>query len=95
MTTTDGLGEMLGAGFREVKIWQRGERPLQEFMRENDVGVIINLEGGRESFAINDPYWGLIHVQPQEAGFVRVPVPNHETVQVYVRTDLMPVTGNR
>lgn len=90
LTTTDGIGEMLGAGFREIKVWQKGAQALQAFMHDNDVGVIINLEGGRDSFTVDDPHWKIIHDNPGEAGFVRVPVPNHETVRVYVRADLMP-----
>jgi hypothetical protein len=89
LTTTDGIGEMLGTGFREIKVWQKGSEPLQAFMHDNDVGVIINLEGGRESFMIDDPFWRTIHDNPSEAGFLRVPVPNHEAVRVYVRADLM------
>jgi hypothetical protein len=90
LTTTDGIGEMLGGGFREVKVWQKGTQPLQAFMQDNDVGVIINLEGGRDSFTVDDPYWKMIHDHTGEAGFVRVAVPNHESVRVYVRADLMP-----
>jgi hypothetical protein len=89
MTTTDGVGEMLGAGFREIKVWQKGAQPLQAFMRDHDIGVIINLEGGRDSFTVDDPYWKLVHNDPGAAGFVRVPVRNHETVHIYVRTDLI------
>ena len=43
----DGIGEMLGSGFQEVKIWQKGVQPLDTYVRDSDVGVIINLEGGR------------------------------------------------
>ncbi len=93
LTVTDGIGEMLGVGFHEIKIWQRGAQPLEAYLRDKDVGVIINLEGGEDSFALNDPYWKLIHNNPDEAGFTRVLVPKHETVRLYVRTDLMRPQG--
>jgi hypothetical protein len=89
LTTTDGIGEMLGEGFREIKVWQKGPQPLPAFMHDNDVGVIVNLEGGRDSFTVDDPYWRLIHDHPGEAGFVLAPVPHHENVGVDVRADLI------
>jgi len=89
LTDTDGVGEMLGDGFVEVKLWQKGAQPLEAFMREHDVGMIVNLEGGRESFAAADPYWARIQVDPDEGGFTRVTVPEHERVGVYVRKDLL------
>jgi len=89
LTDTDGVGEMLGDGFVEVKLWQKGAQPLDAFMREHDVGVIVNLQGGRESFAAADPYWARIQLDPDEGGFTRVPVPEDDRVGVYVRKDLL------
>jgi hypothetical protein len=89
LTDTDGVGEMLGDGFLEVKLWQKGEEPLEAFMREHDVGMIVNLQGGRESFAAADPYWARIQADPDEGGFTRVTVPEHDRVGVYVRKDLL------
>ena len=75
----DGIGEMLGRGFHEVKVWERDDR--------------IDLLGaaqrpgraGRQSFAVDDPYWGVIETTPEAAGFRSVPVPDHDDVRVYVR----------
>ena len=80
---------MLGDGFVEVKLWQKGEEPLEAFMREHDVGMIVNLQGGRESFAAADPYWARIQADPDEGGFTRVTVSEHDRVGVYVRKDLL------
>jgi len=88
LTFSDGIGAMLGAGFHEVKVWEKGDQPLEPFLRDNHVDVIVNLEAGRDSFAIGDPYWRLIQMRPEAAGFTRVSVPNHEDVRVYVRADL-------
>lgn len=89
LTFTDGLGAMLGAGFQEVKVWRKGEQGLKAYMRDHDVGVIVTLEPGRESFLIDDPDWELIQTSPLEAGFTPVPVPHHESVRVWVRSDLL------
>lgn len=89
LTDTDGVGEMLGDGFVEVKLWQKGAQPLDAFMRAHDVGMIVNLQGGRESFAAADPYWARIQVEPDAGGFTRVTVPEHDRVGVYVRKDLL------
>jgi hypothetical protein len=90
LTVTDGIGALLGSGFNEVKMWQKGAQPLEAFMREHDIGLIVNLEAGRDSFVVDDPYWAQLQINPAGAGFVRVTVPNHEAVGVYVRKDLMP-----
>jgi hypothetical protein len=95
LTDTDGVGEMLGDGFVEVKLWQKGAQPLDAFMREHDVGVIVNLQGGRESFAAADPYWARIQLDPDEGGFTRVPVPEDDRVGVYVRKDLLRASDAR
>jgi hypothetical protein len=89
LTFTDGIGEMLGTGFHEVKIWQKGAQPLEAYMRDNDVGVIVSLGPGQESFMDNDPDWKRIQNSPDAAGFARLSVPNHEAVAVLVRRDLM------
>jgi hypothetical protein len=89
LTITDGIAEMLGPGFQEIKVWQKGAQPLEAYIREHQVAVIVNLEPGQESFTVDDPYWKLIQNDPQAAGFTRVPVPGHETVRVWVRTDLV------
>ncbi|MCK6556817.1 hypothetical protein L6Q96_19905 [Candidatus Binatia bacterium] len=90
LTLTDGVGEMLGSGFNEVKVWQKGNEPLAAYMRDRDIGVVVNLEGGRDSFRVNDPYWRRFQDDPEAAGFALLAVPGHETVAVYVRRDLMP-----
>jgi len=89
LTITDGMGTMLGPGFEEIRMWQKGPQPLDAYIRDNDVGVIVNLEGGHDSFTVDDPYWKVIHNTPANAGFSRVHVPNHDGVRVYVRTDLL------
>jgi hypothetical protein len=94
LTVTDGIGEMLGPGFHEVKGWLKGEQPLQTYMQENDIAVVINLEGGRDSFVLNDPYWPLFQNEPQAAGFTRLAVPDHALVGVYVRSDLLQRQGD-
>jgi hypothetical protein len=95
LTFTDGIGAMLGTSFHEVKVWRKGEQTLEAYMRDNDVGVIVTMEPGRESFLVDDPYWEFIQTVPEEAGFTRVPVPKHEAVRVYVRTDLPRADGQR
>jgi hypothetical protein len=95
LTDTDGVGEMLGDGFVEVKLWQKGEEPLEAFMREHDVGMIVNLQGGRQSFAAADPYWARIQDDPDEGGFTRVTVSEHDRVGVYVRKDLLQPSDAR
>lgn len=90
LSFTDGIAEMLGTGFHEVKIWQKGAQPLEVYIRDKDVGAIISLGAGRESSMDNDPDWRAIQITPERIGFVRVPVPNNDGVGVYVRADLMP-----
>jgi hypothetical protein len=89
LTLTDGIGEMLGPGFTEVKVWSRGTRPLDAYVRDHDVQIIVSLEPGKHSFVVDDPYWKLLQDAPDTAGFTRLVVPEHETVAVYVRTDLL------
>lgn len=89
LALTDGAGELLGPGFNEVKVWRKGAQPLEAYMREHDVGVVINMEGGRDSFRVNDPYWRRFQDDPEAAGFALVPVPGHESIAIYVRRDLL------
>lgn len=89
LSTTDGIGALLGDGFNQVDVWEMGAQPLQAYMRAHDIGLVINLEGGRQSLAIDDPMWARLQLRPEEAGFASVPVPGHETVGVFVRDDLV------
>ncbi len=93
LTFADGVGEMLGPGFREVKIWQKGAQPLAAFIKENNVGMIISLGPGQESVMVNDREWNRMRNDLPAAGFTRFIVPNHEAVGVYVRTDLVQKGG--
>jgi len=89
----DGIGEMLGRGFHEVKVWERADRPLADYIRDEHVDVVITFDPGRQSFAVDDPYWGVIETTPEAAGFRSVPVPDHDDVRVYVRrTPSSPTT---
>jgi len=87
LTLTDGIGELLGRGFHEVKMWQKGAQPLDAYIRDNHIDMIVSLEPGRQSFSFDDPYWNLVQTTPDAAGFTRFTIPNHETVHVYVRTE--------
>jgi hypothetical protein len=89
LTTTDGIGEMLGRGFREIKMWRKGAQPLADYMRDHDVGVIVNLEGGQNSFVVDDRDWTVLQNTPDVFGYARSPVPGHEGIRVFVRSDLM------
>ena len=93
LTTTDGIGALLGTGFNEVKLWQKDAQPLDAYMRAHDVGLVINLEGGRDSFAADDPMWPRFQVSPEIAGFTRLSVPNQELVGIFVRDDLIARIG--
>jgi hypothetical protein len=87
LTLNDGIGEMLGEGFREIKVWQRGSQSLEAYVRERHVDVIVTLEPGQESFLVDDPYWKVIQFTPEQAGFAPVPVPGHESVRVWMRRE--------
>jgi len=89
LTVSDGIGDMLGPGFREIKMWQKGEQPLADYLRTNDVGLIVKLGEGEDTFNVNDPYWGKILTTPEETGFTRMPMPSYDKVRVYARTDLL------
>jgi hypothetical protein len=90
LALTDGIGEMLGPGFEEVKVWQKGEQALETYMRDRHVDAIVALQAGRDSFTFDDAYWKLIYDTPQEAGFRRLAVPGQDSVGVYVRSELLP-----
>lgn len=90
LTFTDGIGEMLGPGFNEVKVWQRGSQPLEEYVRERRVDVIVTMEGGRGSFLVDDPYWTRLQAAPEATGFVQRSVPTAAQVRIYVRADRLP-----
>ena len=89
LAMTDGIGEMLGAGFEEVKIWQKGGQPLQAYLRDRHVDVIVSMEPGRSSFLVDDPYWELIQKTPEQTGFTRLAVPGHQIPRLWVRSDLL------
>ncbi len=87
LTFTDGIGEMLGPGFEEVKLWEKGEQPLETYLRDNDVAMIVSLKHGQEGFVGSDPYWHVLQYTPEAAGFTHVSVPDHDAVVLYVRAD--------
>jgi hypothetical protein len=95
LSTTDGIGALLGDGFDQVDVWAMGTQPLEAYVRAHDVGLVINLEGGRQSLAVDDPTWARLQLQPEELGFTGVPVPGHEIVRVLVRNDLVARAGAR
>jgi hypothetical protein len=86
LTLTDGIGELLGAGFEEVKIWQKGAQPLEAYLRDRHVDVIVTLRLDHENFAVDDPSWTRILLEPRAVGFTRRPVPAHDEIGVFVRT---------
>jgi hypothetical protein len=94
LTFKDGVGQLLGAGFHEIRIWEKGTQPLETYVRDNDVGMIISLGPGQESVMVNDREWQHMRSNLDAIGFVRVPVPNHDGVGVYVRSDLMQRRGD-
>ena len=93
LSTTDGIGALLGDGFDQVDVWAMGTQPLETYMQAHDVGLVINLEGGRQSLAVDDPLWARLQLRPDEVGFTSVAVPGHETVGVFVRNDIAVEAG--
>jgi hypothetical protein len=85
LTFTDGIGELLGDGFHEVKVWRRGERSLQAYLEDEHVDVIVTMERGRDSFLIDDPYWQTIQLDPAAAGFAPVETPGDGVARIWVR----------
>ncbi len=90
LTFTDGIGELMGAGYEEIKIWGLRGQKLEEYLRDRHVDVIVTMERGRQSFHTDDPYWHLIETEPHKAGFTRLPTRDLHAVRVYVRTALLP-----
>jgi hypothetical protein len=84
---------MLGPGFQEIKVWQKGEQPLEAYMRDRHVDVIVTLKAGQSSFLFDDAYWSLVQNTPDAAGYTRLSVPDQEEVRVYVRSELMQGSG--
>ncbi len=85
LSFTDGFGELLGDGFEEIKIWNKGERSLEAYVRDEHVDVIVTMERGRQSFLVDDPYWTLIETTPERAGFSRLATADPSSVRVYLR----------
>ncbi len=88
LTFTDGFGELLGPGFDEIKIWNKGDRSLETYVREAHVDVIVTMERGRNSFLVDDPFWTLIETDPAKAGFTALTTGDPRSVRVYVRGEV-------
>jgi hypothetical protein len=88
LTLNDGVGEMLGEGYHEIKVWQRGTRSLETYLEDEHVDVIVTLEPGQQSFLIDDPYWKVLQLAPEETRFTPVPAPDGGVGRVWIRTDL-------
>ncbi|MDX2167473.1 MAG: hypothetical protein SF182_10435 [Deltaproteobacteria bacterium] len=89
LTLTDGLGDLLGDGFQELKAWQV-DRPLARYLDERGIDLIVSFEPGKHSFMLPDQYWPKLQEDPAAAGFVRLTVPNVPEVSLYVRSTLVP-----
>lgn len=85
LTFTDGIGELLGEGFEEVKVWRMGARPMRDYVRDERIDVIVTMERGRKSFLVDDPYWTLVQTDPVTAGFTQVPTDSRLPARIYVR----------
>lgn len=85
LTLSDGFGDLLGPGFEEVRMWQKGDQPLRTYLDERRVDVIVAMRLEHHSFVVDDPLWLTIQTAPERAGFERVPVPGHPEVGVFVR----------
>ncbi|MGH7786962.1 MAG: hypothetical protein ACRERC_08860, partial [Candidatus Binatia bacterium] len=91
LTFTDGLGELLGDGFEEVKAWQKpAGQPLADYLRSRGVDLIATLDGGKKSFFLDDPYWQVLQETPEAAGLVLLGVPGHPRARLYLRRELLP-----
>lgn len=95
LTFSDGIGELLGDGFAEVKIWQRGDTPLKAYLEDEHVDVIVTLEPGRQSFRVDDPYWETIQLDPAATGFAPVATPPGATARIWVRADRVEPPADR
>jgi hypothetical protein len=87
LTFNDGLGELLGTGFEEIKIWQRGAKPLRMLLADEHIDVIVTLDPGRYSFRVDDPYWETIQLEPSTTGFAPVATPEGTRARIWVRSD--------
>ncbi len=87
LTFADGIGELLGDGFVEIKIWQRGAKPLRAYLADEHVDVIVTLEPGRQSFRVDDPYWETIQLDPAATGFAPVATSSGATARIWVRAE--------
>lgn len=87
LTFTDGIGELLGEGFTEVKIWRSAGRSLRDYIADERVDVIVTMERGRKSFLVDDPYWMQIQTDPQSTGFLSVPTSDDNPARIWVRSD--------
>ncbi len=85
LTFNDGLGELLGDGFEERKIWQRGATPLKTYLEDQHIDVIVTLDPGRYSFRVDDPYWETIQLEPTATGFAPVAAPEGARARIWVR----------
>jgi hypothetical protein len=88
LTLSDGLGDLLGPGFEEVRMWQKGDQPLADYLREQRVDVIVAMTLEHDSFVVQDDHWLLIQTDPAAAGFSRLAVPGHGEVGLFVRAGL-------
>ena len=72
----DGIGEMLGRGFHEVKVWERADRPLADYIRDEHVDVVITFDPGRQSFAVAERVASSIspHSRDSSPGAVALPM---------------------
>lgn len=87
LSLNDGLGELLGTGYEEIKIWRRGATPLATYIDDAHVDVIVTLDPGRYSFRVDDPYWETIQLEPAATGFAPIPMPEGARARIWVRTD--------
>ncbi|HYD49224.1 MAG TPA: hypothetical protein VEB21_12785 [Terriglobales bacterium] len=85
LTANDGLANLLGEGFEEVRLWQKGSQPLSDYLHEQDIALVVALELQHQSFAVGDPSWTWFQNAPETAGYGRLAVPGHPRVGVFVR----------
>ena len=90
LSMTDGIGELLGDGFEEIKVWGRNDQPLEEYIKAEHVDVIVTMERGRYSFVVDDPYWQTIQLTPADAGFRLSSSMPDESARVWVRSPPLP-----
>lgn len=90
LTLSDGVGALLGPDFHEVKMWQKGSQPLPDYLRDNQVAVILKLHEGHDTFNVADPFWEQLQDNPEAAGFKRQPIASHPEVRLYVQEGALP-----